>query len=294
MPLDLRWIAGVSVSCLHAACVVAAGRKLVDPALEAALAEPVEELLAATVIAGERKDQLLAQLAGNSGGIENNSQLAEVALVKTLGRGHVSESAIQQLAHAIANLENALLRARPGLVDELLMRGEPLRQQWEARGPGLWRFIGLRTEPGLLVERADVFLVLPALGGGGAAHWQYNSVRMEAVLTNSLYELPEVLRLAWLLSQLQHDLPKYVETVSPAKWQVVAPLVTIPAVLSSAEEVELARYDARTLALAVENWTGVSFEVAARQAQALDAWWQTYQAARPPFHVAFAALAAMV
>jgi hypothetical protein len=174
------------------------------------------------------------------------------------------------------------------------MRGEPLRQQWEARGPGLWRYIGLRTEPALLVERADVLLVLPALGGGGAAHWQYNSVRIEAVLANPLHELPEVLRLAWLLSQLQLDLPMIAETVSPAKWQVVAPLVMIPVVLSAAEEVELARYDARTLALAVEQWTGVSPEVAAKQATALESWWQTYHTSRPRFPVAFAALAEMV
>lgn len=294
MSIELRWIGGVSVSCLHAACAVAEGRKLVDPVLEEALAGPVKELLAATGVAGERKSQLLVQLAANAGGIENNNQLAEVALVKTLGRGQASESAIQQLAHAIANVENALLRTRPGLVDELLMRGEPLRQQWEARGPGLWRYIGLRTEPTLLVERADVFLVLPVLGGGGTAHWQYNSIRIEAVLANSFYELPEVLRLAWLLSQSQLDLPVYAETVSPAKWQLIAPLITIPSVLSAAEEVELARYDARTLALAVEQWTGATPEVAATQAKGLDSWWQTYQAARPHFPVAFAALAELI
>jgi hypothetical protein len=294
MSFDLRWIGGVSISCLHAACAVAEGRTLVDPALEATLAEPVKELLVATGVAGEFKRQLLVQLAANSGGIENNNQLAEVALMKTLGRGKVSESAVQQLARAVANVENALLRTRPGLVDELLMRGEPLRQQWEARGPGLWRYIGLRTEPGLLVDRADIFLVLPALGGGGTAHWQYNSVRIEAVLANPLYELPEVLRLAWLLSQLQLDLPVYAETISPTRWQVIAPLIMIPAVLSAAEEVELARYDAQTLALAVEHWTGVTSEVAASQAVVLDRWWQTYQTSRPRFPVAFASLAEMI
>jgi hypothetical protein len=294
MTLELRWIGGISVSCLHAACAVAAGRKLVDPLLEAALAEPVKELIAATGIAGERQNQLLVHLAANSGGIENNNQLAEVALVKTLGRGQASEGAIRELAYAIANIENALLKARPGLVDELLMRGEPLRQQWEARGPGLWRYIGQRTEPGLLVEQADVFLVLPVLGGGGAAHWQYNSVRIEAVLANPIHELPEVLRLAWLLSQLQLDLPIYAETISPAKWQVIAPLIMIPVVLLAAEEVELARYDLRTLALAVEQWTGVTSDIAAAQAKTLDAWWQAYHAARPRFPVAFASLAEML
>jgi hypothetical protein len=279
---------------MHAVCAVAEGRPLVNSALATQLADPVNELLSTTELAGRQKNQLLRQLAANSGGIENNHQLAEVALVKTLGRGQASTAAIQQLAHAIADVENALLRAKPGLVDELLVRGEPLRQQWEARGPGLWRYMEQRTESGLFVERANVFLVLPVQGGGGAAHWQYNAVRIEAVLANPMHELPEVLRLAWLLAQLQLDLPAIAETVSRAKWQAVAPLAMIPAVLSAAEEVELARFDSPALALAVEQWTGVTAEVAASQAAALASWWQTYHTTRPRFPVAFAALAEMV
>src|SRR5690606_16751948 len=99
--LELRWIGGISVSAMHAASAVAVGRKLIDPALAASLSEPVKQLLTATEIAGEGKNQLLIQLAANSGGIENNQQLAEVALVKTLGRGQASAGAIQQLAYAI-------------------------------------------------------------------------------------------------------------------------------------------------------------------------------------------------
>lgn len=294
MSIELRWIGSVSASALHAASAIAAGQTLVDPQLAAALEEPAQALLTATSVAGVRKFQLLTQLTALAGGIENNSQLAEVALVKTLGRNQTSAAATQQVAHALASLENALLKARPGLVDELLLRGEPLRQQWEARGPGLWRLVSQRTDASLCVESADVLLVLPALGGGGAAHWQYNSVRIEAMLANPLYQLPEVLRLAWLLAQLQLDLPMYTELVSPAKWQQAVPLVMIPAILTAAEEVELAYYDLPTLTMAVEHWTRVSTSSATKLATALDAWWQTYQNARPRFPVALAALSEML
>ena len=294
MNLELRWIAGVSVSAFHAACALASGRTLVDATLAEPLAGPTQALIAAAGLTGQRQDALLTQLAALSGGIENNSQLAEVALTKTLGRGQVSPTTVRELAGAIAELESALRRARPSLLDELAMRGEPLRQQWEARGPGLWRLVGQRTEAALLVERADVFLVLPVLGGGGAAHWQTNTVRFEAVLANPLFALPESLRLAWLLSQLQLDLPLYAERMAMEKWARVVALVTIPVILSCGEEVELTRYDLATLALAIEHWTAAPTDEAQRLAKTLDAWWNTYQAARPRFDIALAALAEML
>ena len=55
-----------------------------------------------------------------------------------------------------------------------------------------------------------MILVQPVLGGAGAAHWLYNSVHIEAVLANPVAELPEVVRLGWLLAQLNFDLPMFV------------------------------------------------------------------------------------
>src|SRR5690606_23019649 len=94
-------------------------------------------------------------------------------------------------------------------LEELELRSAPLREQWEARGGGLLATLARLTTAGLVPEMADVILVHPVLGGGGAAHWQYNSVQFEAVLANPLAELPEVLRLGWLLAQLNFDLPLY-------------------------------------------------------------------------------------
>ena len=294
MSVNLSWVAGVSVSGLHVASTMAAGGSLVDPVLEESLALPVQDLLATVEPAGGRKAKLLQHLSALSGGIQNNQELAELALVKTFGRDKFKPEYARELAYKIGDLEQAMLKAKPKLLDELTMRGEPLRQQWEARGPGVWRQIGLKTEPDLLVESAKVFLVLPASGGGGAAHWDYNSVRIEAVLANPMAELPEVLRLAWLLSQLQLDLPMYRELIPADKWETVVSLAMIPPVLLGGEEVELTQFNTSTLALAIENWTQISPEIASEQASALETWWPTYHASRPRFAVALAALAEMV
>jgi len=53
------------------------------------------------------------------------------------------------------------------------------------------------------------------LGGAGAAQLRTNSVRLEAVLTHPDPQLPETLRLGWLLSQLNQDLPIYSDTIRP-------------------------------------------------------------------------------
>ena len=100
-----------------------------------------------------------------------------------------------------------------------------LREQWEARGPGLLRAVGLRTEESLVADEAQVIVVQPALGGGGQAHLSANAVRIEAVLANPHAELPEVVRLAWLLAQLQLDLPAYSDRIQADRLPHVLSLV---------------------------------------------------------------------
>ena len=137
--------------------------------------------------------------------------------------------------------------SQPKLLDELELRAGPLREQWEGRGPGLLAGICRLTEPGILVERADVLVVYPVAGGGGTAHREHNAVSIEAVLANPLPQLPEVARLAWLIAQLNLDLPRYTETLRGSRR--VAALATIPPTLAAAADVELVQDDRATLGL---------------------------------------------
>jgi hypothetical protein len=149
---------------------------------------------------------------------------------------------------------------------------------------------GRLTQCDLLVERADVLLVHPALGGGGAAHLAYNACRMEAVLANPHFQLPEVVRLAWLLAQLHNDLPLNQGNLSRDRVTTVGTLAAIPPVLMAAEEVELVRFDDATLRLALAAWHCGDVAIAATLAN----WWSVYQQDRPPWPIALAALDRML
>ena len=145
------------------------------------------------------------------------------------------------------------------------------------------------TEDDLVVAAADVILVHPVQGGGGAAHWLYNSVRIEAVLANPLTELPEVVRLGWLLAQLNLDLPKFEGDLRRDRAAVIGPIAMIPPVLAAAAQVELARLDVPTLATALTAWRIDQVEPAAL----LD-WWEAYLASRASWTVALGALDRML
>jgi hypothetical protein len=155
------------------------------------------------------------------------------------------------------------------------------------------------TEADLLVDEASVVLVYPALGGGGTAHPANNSLRFEAVLANPLEQLPETVRLGWLVSQLNLDLPKFSERIPRDRLRAIIALAMLPPALASASEVELARNDAATLSLALKSWCDAwpaSFVVGPEidLADTLSRWWETYQTSRPPFAIALAALDEML
>ncbi len=170
----------------------------------------------------------------------------------------------------------AFNRAVPQAAHELELRAEPLREQWEARGPGLLRGTGKLTEPELIVSNADVVLLYPVLGGGGRAIVGSSAtVAIEAVLTNPVPELPEVVRLGWLLGQpgvLQRTYPTFRSQERLAK---VGPLAMLPAVLIAAEHVELVRSADATLPRAIEAW-----HLGPADPVILADWWQRYQTNR--------------
>jgi hypothetical protein len=64
----------------------------------------------------------------------------------------------------------------------------------------------------------------------------------------------------------------------------------LPAVFAAAEQVELARLDPRTVALAIETWRIWDARPAAEVAATLLTWWQVYCDSRPPWPIALAAL----
>jgi hypothetical protein len=290
--MRIRWLVNPTASSLHAAAALAAGHTLTDSALARALAAPLsalEQELDAENIPAEEFWRLVSALSTT---FDDSRQLAKMALYRTLERPASTET-VQRIGVRIAQLNDVLRLAKPNLAEELTLRSGPIRTQWEARGPGLLKYIFSATEPRLMVDAADIVLVLPVLGGGGAAQLYNNSVRLEAVLADPHAELPEVARLSWLLAQLHLDLPQLATGISRDRLPHLAALAMLPVALEAAAELELIQISASTLSRAHQLWH-LRFPTQADPIATVLRWWEAYTAARPPFEVALQSLDEML
>ena len=182
------------------------------------------------------------------------------------------------LAKAYAAAE-AALAARASIAEQLSLRTGPLREQWEARGPGLLKQLGRLTEPAIGPSPVTVLPVLPVCGGHGLCLAESRSVTIEAVLANPHAELPEVARLGWLVGRV--DAP-------PSKATAAA---TAIAAIAGAEAVELATLDEATIALAIDAWR---IGLPGANAEMLAEWWRRYRESPTPWPVAVQSLNAIV
>jgi hypothetical protein len=303
--MQLTWKASESTSALYAALVLSQGHAAADARLADAFAPSLEIARSEFDAAKLPVTPFLAQLAAlSASGVEDNRRLVEQACAKIIGRSAPQSALTSRLASTVGGLRAAFLSAyrttsspnanSPELVDELLLRGRPLMEQWDARGPGLLAQIRRNTEENLLVENATITLVHPILGGHGLAHRAFNTITFEAVLTNPDDTLPETLRIAWLLAQLNLDLPIYCENLPADRRELVGQLALLPPVLSAAEHVELAPLHTSTLERAITLWRIDAASERAETAATLLTWWDTLQQAATPWPVALAALDEML
>jgi hypothetical protein len=262
---------------------------LADPALAQALAEPTQDLQRAIDAHQLPSANFWRQLVPLSASVESNHSLAETTLIKLLGRTPRIELIVHQFTRAIGHVKNAFREALPRLNEELPLRAGPLREQWEARGPGLLRRLAELTEASVVPQRVEVVIVHPALGGGGRAHLSYNGVTFEGVLANPHFDLPETARLAWLVAQLQSDLPKYSEPIHADRLEPIAAFALLIPALLAANEMELVHYSPALVGRAIQAWDLVVPPEIDAPALLLD-WWQTYFDTRPDWGVALTAL----
>jgi hypothetical protein len=277
------------VSGLHAAEALAKRMALADSRLDEAIRLPATQLAAeisAVNLPAERFWRHLVPLAAR---MESRRAAVEAAVMKTIGRVPRFDQIVSNLAACVAAIDAAMKAAIPDLSDELALRERPLREQWEARGPGLLAQFGWLTEESMIVPECEALLVYPALGGGGEAHLAYNSVRIEGVLANPVAELPEVVRMGWLISQLQLDLPIYSERIHADRFLHIARFAMLPATLQAAENVELSRLTPETVRSAIAAWR-LAVPKGVDAPTLIMEWWQTYQQAKPPWNVALEAL----
>lgn len=288
--MQIQWKSSSSASCLYAAWQLAQGEAIVDQALLESLAPHAAKLEGVISQSGAPRGKFWRTLMGLASEYGSNRQLAEVVLAKVLGRNAAQGPILSPLIAAMDSIEATMLRQLPRLAQELPLRGGPIREQWEARGPGLVRMVSKLTEEALIPEQASVVVVHPVSGGGCENYLEGNVVIWEGLLANAEVRLPEVVRLGWSLLQLQMDLPMFSEQLMPGRTLPLARLALVPAVLQAAAEVELVHVVPGLLAMALKHWKVLPIEADSPVVGLLEGWWQDYLQNRPSWGNALMAL----
>ena len=284
---ELRWKTGPAATALYFVYCRACGMTAADSDLDAAIAPQADALIAEIDATACPRVELLAEMTSLAAEIDNNREL----VARVISRLHAAppSTAFTRIAGAISELEAALAGVRPELAEELAMRVRPLREQWEARGPGMLRQIGRLTDDAVVPNAAEIVIVSPYAGGHGLAHPRQNRITLEGVLVHPHPQLPEPLRLAWLLAQLNSDLPRFADALPPGRSAFAFAVAMAPATLAAAQEVELATCDELTLGSAFEAW-GLSGMLPADAPQRVITWWNAWLDRAATWPVAVAAL----
>jgi len=283
MNYKLHWRTSCVASCIHAADVVARGLASTDSSLSSAIGESVHQLTTEVQESEIRAEQFWKQLLALSSQTEDVNQLVENTLRDTLKRDS-SKDAVSHISLLVTDIVSAVSK-HVGDINELLkLRAVPIRQQWEARGPGMMSKITQLSNESLTIDNATVVLVLPVSGGGGDVHSDQDCVRFEAVLTDTMGQLPEVIRLAWLLSRLAIRRSRRCSSSPLSRLALVEQLAALPLVLSAADHVELLCFDRSAMDLAVSSWIhGV--EPTESLSEVVYKWWRGFTGSQTPLTI---------
>lgn len=296
--VTIRWTAHRRLSAIHAAYVVATGSRCVDPRTEQALVGPVTDLnnrlLSASIDVGAFWRRLMVEVAadGDDSG-RADARACEIALLA----GGISELLREQTAPAIARrlseCRSAYAQRFPKLAEQLPLRARPLIERWEAFGPGLLKQVAdtiwQGSPPGdWWPSRIQGLLIQPTRGGDGGFDTDAQRLWVEAMLTDADPAVPEVLRVALLVTQLAidaHTREKSGEQSQSLPWS----LASVPLVLSAADELQLLPPGPLPVRAAMTLWH-IGDE---RTAEIVAPWWQQLRASRTPLPVALKALKRM-
>lgn len=287
----LNWRPHLTLSSIHAAWCLASPKSPCPPQAEPLRdsAAHLHQLVCELDIPTERLWDSLISLAPTEEGLSGYA----ARVLKNCSRS--AETDARAIEFAVRECKLQFQRAFPKYMEEIRLRQEPLKQMWEAQGPGLLFQAGKLTDPSLIAENAEVILVQPIRGGSGYAHLRTNRVHVEAVLTNTNPVLPETMRLAWLLSRLDFERPIFSELVNSFQLRVLSALAMLPPILVAAQEIGISEYSTDVVSTALDEW-GIESDSVKREAivQILAVWWETFAASRPDWRTALTGLQRML
>lgn len=266
--VNIRWSSDVETSAAHAAYVVARGLPCNDAKTEQLLVGPVTEvnnrLLSASIDVASFWQRYLSEIL-------NESDVPRASTISLLAAG-CSELQVEQTSKAVAkrlsDARRAFLQRFPKLDQQLELRARPLRDRWDTFGRGLLREVERQiwdSSPpdDWWAAKVNVVLVQPVRGGDGGYDAESAKIWIEAMLTDVDPGVPEVLRIAWLITRMAietHMRERSTDQSLSRPWM----LVSIPLVLTAATNLELISGEL-PIGRAIELWqrsdVGVADEV---------------------------------
>lgn len=232
--MELRMVANESAWAMAAAFRLLAGEPLPDEALAAALAPGVQELAELLALAKVPPARAANHLIPQAACIGSNIELAHV-LKRKLGIPPGSAAFHNGLVRAISAIEAAVLRTRPELTKELAEEAQRLEQAWLAYGGQRLLDVCARLTDPLMIAPAATVLMGTGLGVSHAL-LPYNAVFFAPLPCDDGGRWHTAV-LAYLLAQLQVDLPVYADRLLRSGPQRVASLALVPVILTALAEV---------------------------------------------------------
>jgi hypothetical protein len=293
--MHLHWKKSNSTSALHAAeCLWKFHSQVIDENLSDKLGPAAERLgTCLQDLAPLDSQTLWSSLVALGSKIESNSALSNQLLSDHV-EGFVEQALAQRLIGSITEVEAAFKLLFPKYLEQIAYRMRPLEEQWIGYGNGFLAHLRRLTRCDAWIPEADVIGVQPILGGAGRAHCEHQCVHIEAVLTNPMAELPEVVRLGWLLSQLYSLEFRNQSGLTNETLHRITPIAMLVPCLAAGETLELTKCNESIAELSIENWhipIPKHLDPSAELVPMLMDWWETCLKTKADWTVALKALA---
>ncbi|TWU22061.1 hypothetical protein Pla52o_31090 [Novipirellula galeiformis] len=303
----IRWKPDTALSTIHAAYAVAVGATCTDEKLELALVPYATQINERLLSSSLDMHRFWNNLVAESIHRDAVSKACEAALIAA----GCSELQVDQTSRGIVRqLDECRIVVRdrfPRLSDQLELRSRPLKERWDTVGRGLLNQIakqiwGDSPPKNWWPPSVDGLWVQPVRGGDGgfaadSEDAKVPAIWIEAMLTDVEPSVPEVVRVAWLMTRVaieQHIAEKSL-TSKPGDSTFGRPLsllsawafASVPLVLRAAAELDLTRPDALPIANATRLWrlsdAGIAGDVVTQ-------WWDKLQTQPVPLPVALKSL----
>ncbi len=169
-----------------------------------------DRLISASIDESQFWENLADELVSLANDAPLTPAVCEIALLRSGHSQLQSEQTAAAIHRSLDSCRRLLAADQPRLADQLRLRYAPLKQAYEAYGPGLLRSVGNQIWNGSPPKnwwpgRVSIHAVQPLQAGASGRSSCQGSVWIEAVLTDISPAVPEWLRLAYQLTQMAID-----------------------------------------------------------------------------------------